>query len=332
MKVLSKSRLKEAFAMLAEGSELYVPLQKGEITGFFPWTKNETAELTLDVLNTCFPPKNVLLPQTEKMYAFRTEKEKVEIQEVFESKLNRVIFGIRACDLKAISALDKVFLTGFVDKFYEARRNNLTIIAQACYEPGKYCFCESMGVDPTNPEGADILLYDLGDEFGWEDRTDKGKDLTNRLAGILMEREFKKPDFKGFTARVDIEGLAEKLKTNFEHPVWEELAGKCMNCGICTYFCPGCYCFDIQVKTRGDKGYYFRCWDSCMYKEYNQMAGGHNPREDKKARFRNRFLHKLEFFQGKYGSPLCTGCGRCIVMCPNGVNIIKIIERLKEVN
>lgn len=61
------------------------------------------------------------------------------------------------------------------------------------------------------------------------------------------------------------------------------------------------------------------------------MAGGHNPRSDKKERFRNRFLHKLEFFVERYGTYLCTGCGRCVVLCPNQVNIIEIIEKLKEV-
>ncbi|MCX5780977.1 MAG: 4Fe-4S dicluster domain-containing protein, partial [Firmicutes bacterium] len=99
---------------------------------------------------------------------------------------------------------------------------------------------------------------------------------------------------------------------------------------ICTYSCPTCYCFDIQVKNWGEEGYRFRCYDSCMYKEYSLMAGGHNPREASVERFRNRFLHKLQFFNERYGTPLCTGCGRCIVVCPAGISIVSIINEIKE--
>ena len=53
-----------------------------------------------------------------------------------------------------------------------------------------------------------------------------------------------------------------------------------------------------------------------MYNEYTMMAGGHNPRAAEAARFRNRLLHKLQFFEERYGMPLCTGCGRCISACP----------------
>jgi ferredoxin len=332
MKILSKSRLEEALSILAEDAALYVPSLKGEVTGFFPWKKGEARELVLDQLNTGLSPKSVVLPQTEKMHAFKTEKQEVEITEILPPEQNRIIFGIRACDLKAIMALDQVFLTGYIDRFYEVRRSSLTIIAQACYQPGANCFCESMGVIPTEPQSADVVLHDLGDEFGWEIKSEQGKIVTAKLTRILLDREYSKPEAKNFKKQVNREGLVEHLKEHFEHPVWEELASQCMNCGICTYICPSCYCFDIQAKNRGSEGYYFRCWDSCMYKEYNQMAGGHNPRVEKKARFRNRFMHKLAIFEERYGTPLCTGCGRCIAMCPNGVDIIKVIESLKGVD
>ena len=27
-------------------------------------------------------------------------------------------------------------------------------------------------------------------------------------------------------------------------PLWEETAHRCLNCGVCTFLCPTCYCFD----------------------------------------------------------------------------------------
>ena len=111
MLVLSKSRLREALTRLAEDFELYVPGQKGDISGFFLWTKEKPIELALDIVNPFFSPKSVVLPQTEKMHSFITDKQGLKIKEVFESDQDRVIFGIRTCDLRAISSLDKVFLT-----------------------------------------------------------------------------------------------------------------------------------------------------------------------------------------------------------------------------
>ncbi|NLJ72348.1 MAG: 4Fe-4S binding protein, partial [Syntrophomonadaceae bacterium] len=32
----------------------------------------------------------------------------------------------------------------------------------------------------------------------------------------------------------------------------------------------------------------------------------------------------------RYGPSLCTGCGRCVVVCPVGINITTIIQDIKE--
>jgi AraC family transcriptional regulator len=40
--------------------------------------------------------------------------------------------------------------------------------------------------------------------------------------------------------------------------------------------------------------------------------------------------HWLDSFSERYGYPLCTGCGRCIVACPTGINIVNIINEVKE--
>lgn len=333
MKILPKNKIDAVFNRLAENSEVYVPLNRGITSEYAVWSPGQQADLALENINTLLSVKNVVLPQTERMYAFAGQGQKMNITEVNQDNTERVVFGVRACDARALAALDEVFLTrGYEDSFYKARRANLTIISKACNQPGPNCFCASMGVDPLEPEAADVIIYDLGDDYGWEPRTERGQKLTAQLGDALVDGDFQKPSVAEFQTRVDVEGLPEKLARIFEHPVWEELAGRCMNCGICTYLCPTCYCFDIQVKNRGAEGYRFRCWDSCMYPEYTQMAGGHNPRGGKHERFRNRFLHKLEFYYERYGAFGCTGCGRCVVMCPHGVNIISVINRLWEVD
>jgi sulfhydrogenase subunit beta (sulfur reductase) len=285
----------------------------------------------LEAINVMLPSKGLIFPQTERMYKFTSNGQGVEIKETFENSESRIIFGLRSCDAAAIGCFDDVFLTrGYVDSFYQARRENTTIVANACYRPGENCFCEAMGVDPLEPLNADVIIRDTGDFYIWDSKTAKGDELTAVLGSILEDKEVAVPQLQGFKQKIDYEGVAEKLKDMFEDPIWGKLSQTCQNCGICTYVCPSCYCFDIQVKSWGDEGYRFRCYDSCMYSEYTQMAGGHNPRGDSRERFRNRFLHKLEFFKERYGRALCTGCGRCIVACPAGINITQIIKQVKE--
>jgi sulfhydrogenase subunit beta (sulfur reductase) len=333
MKILSKDKVERVLDKLAESAEVFVPLSRANSSGFYSWkTRNpEKEQLMLETLNVYLSPKNVGFPQTEKMYSIIQSGTEAQIKETFEDSSPRIIFGLRACDARAIRCLDDVFLTrGDEDSFYKARRDNMVLIGQACYEPGPNCFCQAMGVDPLEPE-VDIVIRDCGDKgYIWETKTPKGEELTTSISNLLEEKELKAPEAKAFQTQVDYEGVAEKLKGMFEHPIWEDLSSNCQNCGICTYVCPSCHCFDIQVKSWGEEGYRFRCWDSCMYGEYTAEAGGGNPRPTTKERFRNRFLHKLEFFSERYGYPLCTGCGRCIVACPTGINIVNIINEVKE--
>jgi len=335
MKVLKNGKVEQVLSRLAQSAEVYVPMQRGSQTAFFTWQSynEDFDDLMLDILNVSLSPKHILLPQTEKMYSFKHEGTDISIDQVYENIKPLTIFGIRACDLKSIEYFDEVFLTkGFVDEFYKARRDKTAIIANACYNPGKTCFCESMGVSPTDPPVADVILREVTGGFAWDVKTAKGEEITNLIADLLEEQGVSLSTVKPFVCKVDYDGVADKLKDMFEDPMWERYSEPCQTCGICTYMCPTCHCFDIQVKAWGNEGYRFRCWDSCMYREYSQMAGGHNPRETAKERFRNRFLHKLQFFNERYGSPLCTGCGRCIVACPTGVSIVKIIELVKEAN
>jgi len=333
VKVLSKAKLPAALSKLSVQSEVFVPLQRGSQSGYFTWSSFDDSrdQLMLEALNVYQSPKNVVLPQTEKMYGIKSQGVEVNIDKTFEDAHPTIIFGARGCDVKGIMAMDEVFLTrGYEDSFYKARRSANTIIANACYTPGANCFCNAMEVDPLDPAGADVIIRDGGTDFIWEAKTAQGEAVTAVIADLLEEKEMKQPEAKPFTQQVDYSGVAEKLKDMFAHPLWDQMAQPCINCGMCTYVCPSCYCFDIQVKMWGEKGYRFRAWDSCMFEEYSREAGGGNPRGAAKERFRQRFLHKLEFFKERYGTPLCTGCGRCIIVCPTDVNIVRIIAAVKE--
>ncbi len=106
-----------------------------------------------------------------------------------------------------------------------------------------------------------------------------------------------------------LEGLREALRSGFESPLCLELSMRCISCGTCTYVCPSCYCFNINDEIVEAAGERFRCWDNCFNPMYTLETSGHNPREAKHARFRNRFSHKFWYYPDKYDSLLCTGCG-----------------------
>ncbi|MHB1125936.1 MAG: 4Fe-4S dicluster domain-containing protein [Bacillota bacterium] len=332
MKTISKAKITELLDATSAGSLVYAPVDEEGTTRFGQWGKG--AKLALDAANTVLPPKDLFFPQTEKMYRYKTSGMDASIEAQPPADARRVIFGMRPCDMRSIILLDDAFLTrGFVDQFYKEKRDNTTIVSLGCTKPAPTCFCSSLGINPGAAEGADVLVYDLGETYGFEAKTAKGEEFLQAVGSQLTDTNGTAlPAVPECALKVDTEGLAGKLAGMFEHPYWAEACRKCLGCGVCTYVCPTCYCFDIQSENRGDDGFKFRCWDSCMFSEYTRMAGGHNPRPSKKERVRNRFLHKLQYFPERYGKTACIGCGRCLRKCPVNVDITRIVRDLQEVS
>jgi Fe-S oxidoreductase len=68
-----------------------------------------------------------------------------------------------------------------------------------------------------------------------------------------------------------------------------------------------------------------------MVPEYTAHASGYNPRPGKKNRLRNRVYHKFRYFPQRFDEIACVGCGRCISKCPVGIDIVDVLEDVKEV-
>ena len=330
MKKMRKTSLTEALNALTEGHRVFAPTGEAERLAFTLIDAENAQEANLIGLPV-LPPKEMLLPRSETLYSIGLGSGEVSQPEKAEKT---VLFGIRPCDARAIVNLDNAFLEKtYVDSAYADRREQLTLVSLACATiPERTCFCDSMGGSPQGVEGADMMLTDTKDGETWlvTALTGKGKAIEELWmeAGLLNEAgkltAAKSPSCTLKAGKPD--DLAEKLANAFEDPAWTGLSEACIGCGTCSFICPTCYCFDMNMEKRGGKAAQFRCWDCCMFSDYSRMAGGHDPRPTKKERLRNRYLHKLSYFDERYGRTLCVGCGRCLAKCPAGLDIVSVIE------
>jgi formate hydrogenlyase subunit 6/NADH:ubiquinone oxidoreductase subunit I len=120
------------------------------------------------------------------------------------------------------------------------------------------------------------------------------------------------------------------LENGFDHPAWESASERCLSCSICAYVCPSCTCFDMNHEGSAWCGSQCRSWDACTYATFTLHASGHNPRSTKSDRYRQRVLHKFAFFVEGHEAFRCVGCGRCVALCPAGVDIVEVLQTVAE--
>ena len=335
---IAKENLASLFALIHENSELYLPVQVAGQTNFAAWT--EDAQVDLDTLKTVKSPKDVFFPQSETLYTCNKEDNKLRITPEALVDAPFVVFGMKACDIKGIEVLDRVFLSDPVDSFYAARREHGIIVALACHEPEESCFCKVFGVDCTEP-AADVATWMIEGELYWKALTAKGEKLTEAVKSLLTETceakvEAEKSAVKEIVEKLPYSNLSlegwngDVLTEKFNDELWNELYKPCLACGTCTFVCPTCQCYDIKDYNTGNGVQRYRCWDSCMYSDFTMMAHGNN-RNSQMQRFRQRFMHKLVYFPANNdGMYSCVGCGRCVDKCPASLNIVKVIKAFSE--
>lgn len=337
---IAKDQLPSLFAAVSGKQDLFLPVKKCGQTNYGLWT--EEAEADLDTLKTVKSAKDCFFPQSEVLYRCKNENGKISIDPGKLAEKDFVVLGMRACDVKAVEVLDKVFLQDPVDSFYKARREHGTIVSLSCHEPEETCFCKNFGVDAAAPCG-DVETWLAGDMLYWKPVTEKGEKLTKLLSGVLTEAgeegekavEEEQAAVRGIIEKLPLSHLdlsrfcPENTMELFDSPLWEEMYKPCLACGTCTFVCPTCQCYDIRDFDGGKNGVQrYRCWDSCMYSDFTMMAHG-NMRTSQLQRFRQRFMHKLVYYPANNdGMYSCVGCGRCVSKCPASLNIVKVIKKL----
>ena len=330
---IAKTEFPALAAAIAEERRLIGPVEDRMGTSF-----DETSDpltLRLDYRNTHFSPKGVVFPQCETLLVFEGEEGSEHRPEAPET----VLFGVRPCDARAISLLDNVFAwEGTDDPYYLDRRAKTTIVALACNEPGAACFCTSVGGDPADETGADVLAVDLGEDVLLHAITERGENLLKEVGAAATpasDGDVEAAKEAGDAARSRLSKMPvpadlEGLKASFDSDLWAEEAMACLGCGACTYSCPTCHCFDITDEEKGGTGHRVRSWDTCAFPLFTLHGSGHNPRPAKDARVRQRVLHKFLYCPENFDDIFCVGCGRCVSNCPTGIDIRRILARLSQ--
>lgn len=337
-KKISKKDIVKILSQWNQEFAVLVPSKEGDVTRMARWDGKDTGFMDSH-RNTVQPVKANFFPPMEEMFSFQKNKEGYHIELASPDEHKLLIFAIRPCDANALAILDMAFKDGYEDPYYLSRRKGTVLIGLGCTNPYGSCFCTSMGGSPFDSTNVDIMLTDIGNEFLIEEITEAGKELVARTEELeeakktdeAKAKQVKETSYNKVTRKIDTRDIDKKLLASFENKdYWEKVSAKCISCGICTFLCPTCYCFDINDDLLKKQGARFRSWDSCAFPVYTRMPM-ENPRVEKWRRVRQKVCHKFEFFPMSFGSIACVGCGRCIRLCPVNWDITRTIESVPDI-
>lgn len=296
------------------------------------------SEALLDYTNSKKPPKEIFFPQSERLFGYDlNRREGWGVEEPTLEEKPRIILGIRPCDARSLVLLDNVFDGKlYKDPYYTDKRKNTTIVALGCKQPGSTCFCTSLGGGPFSQDGSDLLLVDIGDKYIVQVVTEKGKKLAKEHNEFRKAEKNSLPLMRNtiktaealMKSKIEVQKVTEKLDAMFDDPFWDLVSEKCLGCAVCTYLCPSCHCFDITDEAISQSGERVRTWDSCAFPSFTLEASGVNPRPSNKERYRQRIMHKFNYFVANHGVAACVGCGRCIKECPVNLDIRIVLNSI----
>jgi len=148
-----------------------------------------------------------------------------------------------------------------------------------------------------------------------------------RASGFIIALNCTQPGENGFG---DSRETCPAVKSLYDHPIWSEIAHRCLCCGNCTLVSPTCFCTTVENVTdlsvqEGDRR---RTWDTGFTEEFSYIHGG-NVRASAAARCRQWLTHKFAHGSDQFGMSGCVGCGRCITWRPAGIDLTEELAKLQ---
>ncbi|MBT8039524.1 MAG: 4Fe-4S dicluster domain-containing protein [Gammaproteobacteria bacterium] len=333
--------LDDVLIALSDGREVYAPV-KGE-NGSFRLSKSATwrkAQNTLGTYRPTEPLKSLFFPPREFIGAWESVAVRPPMPE-------RIVFGVKNCDLSSLAIFDHVFLEGVApDPYYSEARRRTVLVASDCGDHRDVCFCPAVGEQPWPKAGYDINIAQAPSGVLLEEGSERGAELLASVAGLLQEaprelieaveaqreqhyRELAEDcAARGIEPGSDLQGAVEGA---FESALWSEFAEHCVECGACNFICCTCHCFLLaDGLTQGGQAGRTKLWDACLYNGFARTAGGGTPRPLRAERLRNRFDKKFSYFPQVMGRYACDGCGRCTEACIAKIDIRDVLNSALE--
>jgi ferredoxin len=339
LKKIAIEQISQLTAMLMDQGTLLAPVK--EVSGHNFTEIVDPRQVDLDFYNTIMSPKGAFFPQKEDFVKYKIGKPLSEAEPLLLNMKPAFLFGVRPCDVKSFEIMDIHFNDGgIIDPYWHHRREATTIFGYAFdldkpVDPAD--FFNTLGIYAADPEGSDVFMVKNEKDLLLKGITHKGEKILAHLSVLAKatsadekyyEEYIKRgKDYKTRFTRVDPEAIALELEDVFENTdFWKKISSVCLSCGVCTFVCPTCYCFDICDDSLFGKGTRRRVWDSCMFTDFTLEASGHNPRTQVHQRLRQKYCHKYSFHVRKYGVISCVGCGRCTRYCPVNIDIFNLVD------
>jgi ferredoxin len=285
-----------------------------------------------------FPPSRKLVSWQRQGKQFLTPTEDNGLRNI-----KYAFIGVRPCELHAILIQDKIFTMGpYTDPYYKSLRDRLFIVAVNCTKTGGTCFCASTQTGPRAMYGFDLALTEVTEGRKHFFVVETGSDKGEKVIGKISRRKTTPAEQSSAERLIDnakahmgrelkTSGIKDAFLNAYEHPRWDNVASRCLNCTNCTMVCPTCFCSTVEDLTDLTGSVAERCrkWDSCFTMDFSYIHGG-SVRPSAKARYRQWITHKLATWIDQFGTMGCVGCGRCITWCPVGIDITEEAKAIQE--
>jgi len=348
--LVDSSGLDDVLVSLADGRDVYALESHGN--GSYGLTQTpawDSEHHTLGAFRQTEPLKSLFFPAREFIGRWQNPPAQDLTRDLTselkpEPMQERIVFGVKNCDLSSLDIFDYVFLHGpRPDPYYAEAREKTILVSADCSGQLEVCFCAAVGEQPYAKEGFDINIATTPIGHVIESNTSRGEKLLQSVAQYLepadeelleiletqrADRYRELADHSvahGLRPGMDLRAAVERT---FESGLWKDFAADCVECGACNFICCTCHCFlladgeDAQgVPARS------KLWDACLYRDFARTAGGGNPRPLRAERLRNRFDKKFSFFPQVLGRYACDGCGRCTEACIANIDIRDVLRR-----